>query len=823
VAVVSTLHIPEIDPEDDVLSAAFKYADAGWYVLPVKMSTKHPGSVVGTHWQDQSSRDPKVLASWYAGTSGLGIALHQGRSGAVAVDVDNPEAMPDVLAAACVHTVHQSTRTNVPHRGHYLFAMPPGRNIGNSNGQLGKAWGEIRGKNGVVIVEPSHHEKAADGGRYQWVTTGELLALPGDIAALLPDAADATDAATDAQVTTFLAEHTTASRPELVNVWCSMFAKDVDAGASRHLSMNSKLTGAMKEARAGLIDANAAADTLEAMFLTAVAREPKGKQGNARSGAFARNEWAGLLSWAVAQALVADLDEVRARVADKVPERKRVDPMTNLRQLREPADIADVFAPRHPQLTAAALQGLPGRVVLALDPYTEADRAAVLVTFLSAAGAMIGNSPHVFAGDVEHPCRLWPLVIGPTAGGMKGTSWAAVRRIIERASGLHPVRVDSGLSSAEGLVEAVVDSHGQPDDKDFREGVADKRLLVVEAEFASVLARGKRDGNPLAQTMRDAWDGTRLSTIVRKQNRLIATGHHISVIGHITAAELRFKLADSDVAGGSMNRFLTVCSKRSKRLPDGGGAPEQVVDALAAELRQRVEHSRTFRRIERDTEAQQLWRDAYEALTPDVAIEGHYAAVVARAVPQVLRLSLTFALLDEQEGPSVIRAEHLRAAIAVWDYAQASAWFVFGDVAANVDLTRLCEAVDKADGHSLTRTEIYSTVFGSNKKAAAIEELIRQAVATGGYVTSTQTDLPGPPIRRLTTRARGHVLDALDVLTPSNSPANTSNASNTLPRDKDDRLSSSISYKQCALCPDGIPDPGRGICPACDDRTRSAS
>jgi len=26
--------------------------------------------------------------------------------------------------------------------------------------------------------------------------------------------------------------------------------------------------------------------------------------------------------------------------------------------------------------------------------------------------------------------------------------------------------------------------------------------------------------------------------------------------------------------------------------------------------------------------------------------------------------------------------------------------------------------------------------------------------------------------------------------------------------------------RQCALCTTGVPDPGRGICPACDQRTR---
>ena len=81
-----TLSIPDLDDGVDMLTAALAYADAGWYVLPVKRGTKDPGSVVGKHWQAQSSRDPRQIAAWFAGTD-HGIVLHRGRSdlGAAAV------------------------------------------------------------------------------------------------------------------------------------------------------------------------------------------------------------------------------------------------------------------------------------------------------------------------------------------------------------------------------------------------------------------------------------------------------------------------------------------------------------------------------------------------------------------------------------------------------------------------------------------------------------------------------------------------------------------------------------------------------------------
>jgi hypothetical protein len=109
--------------------------------------------------------------------------------------------------------------------------------------------------------------------------------------------------------------------------------------------------------------------------------------------------------------------------------------------------------------------------------------------------------------------------------------------------------------------------------------VTDKRLLVVEHEFGGTLRRAGRDGNDLSERLREAWDGRPLSTMSRSANRLRATGHHITVIGHITPGELRVRYAEStDVIGGTANRLLPLLVRRSKRLPDGGGAPASAVE-----------------------------------------------------------------------------------------------------------------------------------------------------------------------------------------------------------------------------------------------------
>jgi hypothetical protein len=69
-------------------------------------------------------------------------------------------------------------------------------------------------------------------------------------------------------------------------------------------------------------------------------------------------------------------------------------------------------------------------------------------------------------------------------------------------------------------------------------GIRDKRLLVTESEFASILKRIDREGNSLSAVMREAWDCGDLGTM-SKSNSAKATGAHVSLNVQITPIELR--------------------------------------------------------------------------------------------------------------------------------------------------------------------------------------------------------------------------------------------------------------------------------------------
>ncbi len=305
---MSALAVPAIGPDADTLGAALAYAEAGWYVLPVLPSTKHAGSVLGKGWPAKSSRDLKVIASWFAGTD-YALALHVGRSGAVAFDVDDPTKLPDLLTKALAGTPcpHQSTRTDTPGRGHYVYAVPAGRHLGNGKGRtLAGGWGEVRGANGIIVAAPSEHAKAD--GRYAWLTTGTVPELPVELSEVMPDGTHADDSASDDDVRAFLAEHTAAERPGLLTAILAAFAGKVEAGESRHEAAVSCTPWAMREAAAGYFPAQDAADKLRDAFASAI--------GTDRN---ARDEFTGILAWSVAQARATDPADTRRKIEDAFP------------------------------------------------------------------------------------------------------------------------------------------------------------------------------------------------------------------------------------------------------------------------------------------------------------------------------------------------------------------------------------------------------------------------------------------------------------------------------------------------------------------------
>lgn len=385
---------------------------------------------------------------------------------------------------------------------------------------------------------------------------------------------------------------------------------------------------------------------------------------------------------------------------------------------------------RWPVMANDAYYGLAGDVVATLDPYTEADPAGVLFAFLAFGGCYFGTRPHVRGGNTRHPGRIWPILAGSTASGAKGTAVAAASQVIEAVDeNFTRHNRAAGLSTSEGLIRRVRDSTGDPSDKDFDEGVMDKRLFVNEPEFASVLGRARREGNTLSATLRDAYDGVVLQTLV-SHSPLKATDHHITVVAAITPQELIEKLTATDVANGLANRFMVVASRRSKLLPDGGDPPQRALADLAGRFRGALSTVKGVQQMRRTDAAARLWADEYHHRFGRKFDEGPVAAMFARWHAHSARMSVIYALLD---GQGQVDVAHVRASLAAWDYVEASVRYVFGAEDCDRDLGRLVEYIDAAQLGGRSRKEVSVELFGKHKTKKELDVVFAKLLDLGRY------------------------------------------------------------------------------------------
>jgi hypothetical protein len=327
----------------------------------------------------------------------------------------------------------------------------------------------------------------------------------------------------------------------------------------------------------------------------------------------------------------------------------------------------------------AAFYGVLGNLTQELGPTTEADVHAVLFHLLLGFGGIVGRGPHIMVGEARHGVNEFCLVVGPTGAGRKGSAWHAVRPIfkdVDPAWGAG--HIQTGLSTGEGLKLKVRDET-KICDKNVCEYIIsnhviyDKRLFLIEEEFAEVIIAASREGNTLNTCLSSAWDGTKLGAMTRK-DPLEVTDPHVCLLAHITVEELLARLSKVDIAGGLINRFLICLSRRSNSLPFGGRLPDQRRREYVDRLRGAVAHASGMGALDWTQAGRDLWAEVYPGL--NVARPGAWGKATDRQAPHTLRVAAIFALAD---GLGRIDVPHIRAAQAVLDYSLRSARHIFGE------------------------------------------------------------------------------------------------------------------------------------------------
>ena len=442
----------------------------------------------------------------------------------------------------------------------------------------------------------------------------------------------------------------------------------------------------------------------------------------------------------------------------------------------------DIFVDTHrnaPRPDPACLYGLVGDVAQAGSNNTEANPFAIAAAMLAYLGAAVGRGPYMPIGDDWNHARLFMVHVGRSSRGRKGTAKKLIYRINNAVKALDEYLVPQvhrgGLSTREGLALMIHD--GYKDGKNEVPAITDKRLLVVESEFANILHQSKRDGNTLSAALRDAWDGTSIRPAV-KTCRVWASDPHIGIIGDVTPSELRELMHARELTNGFANRFIFFWAEGDKVVPFPQYTPKNVVEALADRVAQVLRFAGADRHVDMDvmrmefsTEAASLYARLYRGELRDRSAGEHITGLLDRRAPVLLRLAMLFALTDQT---TVIAVNHINAAMAWVRYWVDSVKFIFqsavdeAGAAATTDIAQRIVTYLATQGQA-TRTELTKGCFGGHVSKAALDKALDELITASPPAIEVQT-VPRP---------NGQPGSPSKVYKPCATPAHPASAANS--------------------------------------------
>jgi len=143
---------------DTIMDHALRYADLGWYVVPVRKDKKP----LDGYGLNSATKDPSIIRNIWTRHPGANIAIACEKSGLVVLDIDPRNGGNETLARLeAEHGLIYSTIASVTQSGgeHRVFKAEPGVSYPGTMGA-----GLDLKHNGYILVEPS----VGESGVYKW-------------------------------------------------------------------------------------------------------------------------------------------------------------------------------------------------------------------------------------------------------------------------------------------------------------------------------------------------------------------------------------------------------------------------------------------------------------------------------------------------------------------------------------------------------------------------------------------------------------------------------------------------------------------------------
>lgn len=345
-----------------------------------------------------------------------------------------------------------------------------------------------------------------------------------------------------------------------------------------------------------------------------------------------------------------------------------------------------------PELRQEGFYGVIGRASLILCEGYRAHPNFTQATLMSRLAASIHKGNVVVKNGAQTTeIRINSLLIMRTGGG-KGMSEGRASLLIEHSMSRAPSQGDDnehtlfskvhdgGIATAEGLIYELKDEpHGE-------ESANDKRRCIVEEEWVNTLIKCRTNGSTLSPVIRKLFDGGSFSPMI-KHDRITSTSPHVCFVGHITPSEFLAEIKATEISNGFNNRFLTIYAVPKAVIPFPKDLDTSSLDKVATELADAIHWCNDEKRVlEMAPCFKELWAvQAFrlDQLGPPESLE---SKLLARAAHYALIISGLFAALEKS---TLLKKEHLVAALAWIDYWQSSIRYVFNTEAEALENKKL--------------------------------------------------------------------------------------------------------------------------------------
>lgn len=408
------------------------------------------------------------------------------------------------------------------------------------------------------------------------------------------------------------------------------------------------------------------------------------------------------------------------------------------------------------------LYGLIGHIARAGSENSEANPFAIALHAITFLGCCLGRTVHLQIGDTIHSPIIFSLHVGRSGRGRKGDALSLVRKlhksIVGKSQAVAPGLHTGGLSTREGLIYLIHD--GYVEGRNEVPPVQDKRLWIIEPEFANVLQQTRREGNTLSPALRELFDSNSLKPAT-KGNRIGVAEPHVVLSAGITPTELTSGIPVRELLNSFANRIVMISAERLQFTPFPEPTPKAVVEQLGDRIIEVIEFAN--KRCSNDADSFQLTlssgaRNLYQDLyTGELAVQladEKIMTLLERRAPVLLRIAMIFAAADLA---SEIDECHLNAAAAWTRYWADSADYIF---AANRsencsdEITILAERITKflSAKEDASRTELTVDCFGGHVAKPKLDQALTQLLTSSPPIVVVtvipRIGGPGSPTKR---------------------------------------------------------------------------